>query len=203
MGINAINNYCILDIIRPPEEIKLGAIVLPNTVQVTPRWGRVSSTGEGVPDAYGNFRKPDVEVGDTVYAMAHGIFNLPKNINSEDSGLAATSVLDLLVVLKDMETLEIQPLGAYIEIEKVDPPKEEGTIELPDSRKAPTNLGRVISVGKGWVGPDGTPIPMQVKVGDLVVYNPVRTMVVDFSSLGKDNKKFIVQHGDILGVVQE
>lgn len=203
MKISAINNYCVLDVILPSTEVKKGAIIMPNTTQVTPRWAKVTSIGPGVYDAHGTLRKPDVLIGDTVYAMAHGQFAIHKSSTHETGTLAVTSALDILVILKDMNTLQIQPLGSYIEIEKVELDiQNESGIEMPDVRKAPTNVGIVKSVGIGWTGPYGDPIPMQVKVGDKVVYSPLRTMVVDFISLGLDEKKYLIQHGDIIGILE-
>jgi chaperonin GroES len=204
MNIKAINNYCLIEVIQPADEVTKGVIVMPGTTNITPRWSKVLSAGEGVYDGHGILRKPDVAPGDIVYVMAHGQFSIHKNANHDTENLAATSVLDILVKLEDMESLKIQPLGSYVEIEKIEIDQvSENGIELPDSRKTPTNVGRVTSVGVGWTGPNGEPIPMQVKVGDKVVYAPLRTMVVDFTTLGKDEKKFLIQHGDIIGVVQE
>lgn len=202
MNIKAINNYCVIETIQPASEIKKGRIILPSVVEVTPRWSKVLSSGEGVWDGNGTLRKPDVDPGDTVYVTSHGQFSLNTGYKLEN--IAAASVLDILVKLEDMETLKIQPLGSYIEIEKIEvDSKSQNGIEMPDDRKAPTNLGRVITVGIGWTGPYGDPIPMQVKPGDKVVYSPLRTMVVDFTTLGKDEKKYLIQHGDIIGIVEE
>ncbi len=145
----------------------------------------------------------NVEVGDTVYSTAHGQFGIRRPKTGADN-LVAASVLDILVILKDMETLEIQPLGSYIEIEKVEyEVTDEYGIELPDSKKPPTNIGIVKAVGIGWTGPYGDPIPMQVSVGDKVAYSPLRTMVIDFSALGTNAKKYVIQHGDILARIIE
>lgn len=198
--IQAINNYCVLQLLAPPDEIKSGLILLPTISTSTPRWATILSVGEGVYDANGILQKPDVQAGETVYVMSHGQYSVHKNQAGEYDNVAAASVLDILVRLEDMKTLDIQPLGSYIEIEKIeiDQTTEHG-IQLPDSKKTPTNMGKVISVGLGWTGPDGTSLPMQVKVGDTVVYNPLRTMVVDFQTLGQDSKKYLIQHGDIIG----
>lgn len=200
--IKAINNYCIVEVINPPTELKKGLITLPGQIHVTPRWAKVLSVGEGVVDGLGHIQKPDVDNNDLVYIMAHGQYSIHKNASDESDNLAAASVLDILVKLKDMNTLKIQPLGNYVEIEKIEF-EDDSLIELPDSRKVPTNMGRVISVGPGWVGPMGTNVEMQIKVGDKVVYNPLRTMVIDFTTIGQDEKKFIIQHGDIIGVIEE
>lgn len=201
--IKAINNYCVLQLLEPSEELRSGVILLPQISSSTPRWANVLSVGEGVYDANGILQKPDVSPGETVYVMTHGQYSVHKNQAGEHDNVAAASVLDILVKLEDMKDLKIQPLGSYVEIEKIeiDQTTEFG-IQLPESRKSPTNMGKVVSVGLGWIGPDGTNLPMQVKVGDTVVYNPLRTMVVDFQTLGQDNKKYIIQHGDIIGIIE-
>lgn len=199
--LQALNNYCTLEIIEP-QEIEKGMILLPSVTNTTPRWAKVLSVGPGVTDGYGTLRKPDVEVGEIVYTMAHGQYSIHKTKDGPDN-LAATSTLDILAILKDLDTLSIQPLGSYIEIEKVElPDTNEFGIELPDSKKVPTNIGIVRAVGKGWTGPYGNLIPMQVEEGQAVVFSPLRLMVIDFTSLGRDEKKYLVNHGDIIGTIK-
>lgn len=200
--IEAINNYCTLEMIKPTE-VKRGLITLPGISNKTPRWGRVLSVGAGLPDLGGIIQKPDVEVGQLVYVMAHGQQEIHYNALGEDGNLRVASALDILVIMKDDETLQIQPLGSYIEIEKLDIAESQTGLVLPDNKRFPPNIGRVKSVGLGWMAADGTPIPFQVKVGDLVAFHSLRTMVVDFSTLGHDVQKTIIMHGDIIGIVKE
>ena len=52
-------------------------------------------------------------------------------------------------------------------------PKEEvtkGGIVLPDTAKEKPIEGKVIAVGPGGMSDDGKRIPMEVKVGDIVLY---------------------------------
>jgi len=42
---------------------------------------------------------------------------------------------------------------------------------LPDSAKEKPQEGEVIAVGSGRVTDDGTTIPMEVKVGDKIIYS--------------------------------
>lgn len=203
MKVNAINNYLVLDMLQTASELKKGVIVLPETYKRTQRWAKVLSAGPGVPDVGGKLYKPDVEVGDTVYVTAHGQYDIHKNANNESDNISAASVLDVLAVLEDMNTLTIQPLGQYIEVEKIEfEDANEFGIQLPDAKKAPTNLGKVVRLGKGFYGPDGTPVPFQVKEGDTIVFNALSVMVVDFVTLGTDEKKYLIKHGDIIGVVE-
>jgi chaperonin GroES len=46
----------------------------------------------------------------------------------------------------------------------------KGGIVLPDTAKEKPQEGEVVAVGKGRVSDDGKRIPMDVKVGDIVVY---------------------------------
>ena len=48
--------------------------------------------------------------------------------------------------------------------------KTKGGIVLPDTAKEKPQEGEVLAVGPGRVGDDGKRIPMEVKVGDKVIY---------------------------------
>lgn len=198
----AINNYCTLQMIKPGQQ-KRGLIFIPEKEDTTSRWGEVLTVGPGVYDVTGDLRKPDVSIGDLAYVTAHGQYHVYKN-SAHEYDITAASVLDILAIMKNLETLEIQPLGSLIEIEKEEISDTcEGGIEMIDTRKSPTNIGIVKSVGIGWSGPSGIPIPMQVSKGDRVIYNPLRLMVVDFSGLGSEEKRYLIHHGDIIGIINE
>jgi chaperonin GroES len=46
----------------------------------------------------------------------------------------------------------------------------KGGIVLPDTAKEKPQEGKVMAIGPGRVGDDGKRIPMEVKVGDTVIY---------------------------------
>ena len=46
----------------------------------------------------------------------------------------------------------------------------KGGIVLPDTAKEKPQEGEVVAVGPGRVGDDGKRLPMDVKVGDTVIY---------------------------------
>jgi chaperonin GroES len=48
--------------------------------------------------------------------------------------------------------------------------KTAGGLFIPDSAKEKPQQGEVIAVGPGRIGDDGKHIPMEVKVGDKVLY---------------------------------
>ena len=66
---------------------------------------------------------------------------------------------------------KLQPMADRVVIKPL--PKEEvtkGGIVLPDTAKEKPIEGKVIAVGPGGLSDDGKRIPMEVKVGDIVLY---------------------------------
>lgn len=65
----------------------------------------------------------------------------------------------------------LQPLGDRVIVKPM--PKEEvtkGGIVLPDTVKEKPQEGKILAVGPGKMTDDGKRIPMDVKVGDAVIY---------------------------------
>ena len=66
---------------------------------------------------------------------------------------------------------KLQPLGDRILVKPI--PREEvtkGGIVLPDTAKEKPQEGKVLAVGPGKMTDDGKRIPLDVKVGDTVIY---------------------------------
>ena len=66
---------------------------------------------------------------------------------------------------------KLQPLGDRIVVKPIE--REEvtkGGIVLPDTVKEKPQEGEVLAVGPGRMTDDGKRIPMDVKVGDRVIY---------------------------------
>lgn len=76
--------------------------------------------------------------------------------------------------------------------------KTASGIVLPDSVKEKPQMGEVMAIGPGLVTPDGKTVPMNVKVGEKVMYK----------KWGGDEVKvngqewMIVKQGDILAIVE-
>lgn len=51
-----------------------------------------------------------------------------------------------------------------------EPEKKLGSIIIPDAHAKSTFMGTVVAVGQGVRLPDGGWVPLQVKVGDTVLY---------------------------------
>jgi len=66
---------------------------------------------------------------------------------------------------------KLQPLGDRILVKPI--PREEvtkGGIVLPDTAKEKPQEGKVLATGPGKMTDDGKRIPLDVKVGDTVIY---------------------------------
>jgi chaperonin GroES len=95
--------------------------------------------------------------------------------------------------------MNIRPLHDRIIVERLE---EETTtasgIIIPDSAKEKPQQGNVIAVGKGKVTEDGKVLPLDVKVGDKVLFGKYSGTEVKL-----DGKEFLMmREDDILGVVE-
>jgi chaperonin GroES len=67
--------------------------------------------------------------------------------------------------------VKLQPLADRVLVKPIE--KEEKTrsgIILPDTAKEKPQEGKVIAVGPGKLSDDGKRVPMDLKVGDMVIY---------------------------------
>ena len=90
---------------------------------------------------------------------------------------------------------KLVPLGDRVVIKPS--PKEEvskGGIVLPDTVKEKPVEGEIIAVGVGKLTDDGKRLPMDVKVGDIVIYS--KYAGTEFKD--KDEELVIMRESDIL-----
>ena len=67
--------------------------------------------------------------------------------------------------------MSIKPLADRIVIKVIeDTEQTSGGIFIPDSAKEKPQKGEVVAVGLGTVGENGEREPMDVKVGDVILY---------------------------------
>ena len=70
-------------------------------------------------------------------------------------------------------TLNIKPLGARVIVAPLEKDVETfagGELVLPDTAKEKPQQGKVLAVGPGQRDEDGNRIPMDVEVGNIVVF---------------------------------
>jgi len=198
--ILAINNYVTVEMIKEPKK-PTGQFILPDTIEKNPRWGKVLSAGDGVPDLGGHISPLDVAVGDLIYIAAHGKERIPTETLEDGDGMPEIHCCSVMDVMGKMVEGKFIPLGAYIAIDKIEAATEKSGFKLADSMRANPNFGVVKTLGLGWKTVDGKEIPFQVAENDLVAYLPFQTMIVDMSALGIEKEIHLIQHGSILGKV--
>ena len=96
--------------------------------------------------------------------------------------------------------LNLKPLGDRVVVEPVE--KEERTasgIILPETAKEKPQEGTVLAAGPGRTDDDGKRIPMDVKVGDVVLYAKYAGTEVKID----DKKLLILKESDILAIVEK
>jgi chaperonin GroES len=106
---------------------------------------------------------------------------------TQEAGTAATAV-------------KLRPLGDRVVVKPLS--REETTksgIVLPDTAKEKPQRGTVIAVGEGRRDEDGDRIPMDVKVGDQVLF--AKYAGTEFKL--DDEELLILSEKDILAVITE
>jgi len=66
---------------------------------------------------------------------------------------------------------KLKPLADRVVVKPIEREKvSKGGIVLPDTAKEKPQEGEVVAVGDGRMSDDGKRLPMDVKVGDIVIY---------------------------------
>jgi len=91
-----------------------------------------------------------------------------------------------------------KPLGDRLLVKpKESEEKTKSGIVLPDSAKEKPQEGLVISVGEGGRDDKGIRIPMDVKVGDTVLYSKYAGTEVKIDSV----EHLIIRENDVLAII--
>jgi len=95
--------------------------------------------------------------------------------------------------------MSLRPLQDRILVERVDEDqKTKGGIIIPDTAKEKPAQGKVVATGNGRVGEDGKLIPMEVKVGDTVLFSKYGGTDVKIDGV----EYLILRQDDVLGVIE-
>ena len=97
--------------------------------------------------------------------------------------------------------LNIKPLGERVVIEPLEEETQtfaDGQLVLPDTAKEKPQQGKILAVGPGSLDEDGKRIPMEVKVGDTLIY--AKYSGTTFKAGSKE--VLILKESDILAIVE-
>lgn len=96
--------------------------------------------------------------------------------------------------------INLKPLADRLVVKPLE--QEETTasgIILPETAKEKPQEGEVLAVGPGRVGDDNDRIPMDVKVGDIVLFAKYGGTEVKL----EDEKYLILKESDVLAIVEK
>jgi chaperonin GroES len=95
--------------------------------------------------------------------------------------------------------MKIRPLQDRIIVKRIEEEERtKGGIIIPDTAKEKPSEGKVIAVGPGKVTDEGKKIPMEVKVGDRVLFG--RYSGTEIKIEGEEH--LIMREDDILGIIE-
>ena len=95
--------------------------------------------------------------------------------------------------------MKIRPLHDRLIVKRLDEEKKTASgIVIPDTAAEKPDQGEVLSVGKGKLNDKGTLIPLDVKVGDRVLFGKYSGQTVRL----KGDELLVMREEDIMGVVE-
>ena len=96
--------------------------------------------------------------------------------------------------------MKIRPLQDRVIVRRLEDSveKTKGGIIIPDTAKEKPQHGKVIAVGKGKVNDDGKLTPLDVKIGDKILFGKYSGSEIKIDG----EEHLIMREEDILGVVE-
>ena len=95
--------------------------------------------------------------------------------------------------------MQIRPLHDRVIVKRLEEERKTASgIVIPDSAAEKPDQGEIIAVGNGKVGDDGKIRPLDVKVGDKVLFGKYSGQTVKVSG----EELLVMREEDIMGVVE-
>jgi chaperonin GroES len=96
--------------------------------------------------------------------------------------------------------MKIRPLQDRVIVKRIEEAveKTKGGIIIPDTAKEKPQQGKIVAAGKGKVNDDGKVTPLDVKVGDTILFGKYSGSEIKLNG----EEHLIMREEDILGVVE-
>jgi len=95
--------------------------------------------------------------------------------------------------------MKVKPLYDRLIVKRVEEQEQRrGNIIIPDSAKEKPMEGKVIAVGSGKVDNEGKRTPLEVKVGDRVLFGKYAGTEIKID----DKEHVILREDEVLGIIQ-
>ncbi len=94
--------------------------------------------------------------------------------------------------------MKVKPLADRLLVRRIEEKEQrKGGIIIPDSAKEKPMEGKVIAVGSGKTEKDGKKTPLEVKVGDRILFGKYAGNEIKID----DKEHVIVREDEILGII--
>ncbi len=95
--------------------------------------------------------------------------------------------------------MKVKPLADRVLVKRIEEEEvRKGGIIIPDTAKEKPQKGEVIAVGPGRVDENGKRVPMEVKVGDKVIFSKYAGSEVKIDG----EEYLIMREDDILAIIE-
>jgi chaperonin GroES len=95
--------------------------------------------------------------------------------------------------------MKIRPLHDRVIVKRLEEERKTASgIVIPDSAAEKPDQGEVLAVGKGKAGDDGKVRPLDVKVGDRVLFGKYAGQAVKVDG----NEVLVMREEDIMGILE-
>ncbi len=95
--------------------------------------------------------------------------------------------------------MKIRPLQDRVIVKRIaEEEKSKGGIIIPDTAKEKPQEGKIVAVGKGKMSDEGKLIPVEVKVGDKILFAKYSGSEIKIDG----EEHLIMREEDILGVLE-
>jgi len=95
--------------------------------------------------------------------------------------------------------MKMKPLYDRVLIKRIEEKEQKkGTIIIPDTAKEKPMEGKVIAVGAGSVNKEGKRTPLEVKVGDRVLFGKYAGTEIKID----DQEHVILREDEVLGILE-
>ncbi len=96
--------------------------------------------------------------------------------------------------------MKVKPLADRVLVKRIEQEEvRKGGIIIPDTAKEKPQKGEVIAVGPGRLDENGKRVPMEVKVGDKVIFSKYAGSEVKIDG----EEYLIMREDDILAILEE
>ena len=93
----------------------------------------------------------------------------------------------------------IKPLGNRILVKRKEAPSSQGGILMPDSAQEKPKQGEVVQVGEGKINPTGSLVPMDIKIGDSILFGAYAGTEVESDN---EAEYLLMTEEDVLAVIE-